>query len=1075
MLRFNLKFYWELSEFVIVMSSEGDECYLPTHMLEVSIVEEKASTDLQELYENVGEDHTYCRLSDVREDHTYCLPNLHNVYDHCVNGTDELKRRVNMTEQNTHAMECTRIKRKLDESELEELNAFIPFIPDVFLESDEDDKETEPVEINHVTSRIRKKRDGIPVLPTSPEELEFYSKLFEDVGVVRYLRIHCTICDCHIGCCPESINIAFRHRVLGVLVCKQCYVFYGEGNFPQGDDDSEIYCRWCGQGGRLLCCSSCPCTFCKKCLMRNFTKKAKLEFENRIDWECFVCNPRYIWEHRAFCWAVIKYIQKENEDWKCGIESGGVIYGPKIPASGDDPSVCCEGIHENSKATSHRRISIGLPEEERLKMFVQAAIRLRNLDRNFDKTLVSQLDSEMWNVVNHVPRIKARDISELTGEKQSNDTELLSQILNPISAVNSTNVTNANVCSPLPPMVQIPTKSLPPYHVVSGQQEMAPQILPLINPCNPVNSPRSSATDSAPFGQYIVKAINTTSNNVVRLPVATSSQVDNTKVNYYPNPMAVVPNSQSTSYSSPFLTSLSQGAGVFVRGLQGTNPRPLTKIAIVNGQAVPNRPGFFYINSGQKRFIAPVLQPMKRVLRLPAVPQNGPILNNQPSSAASITSSNNYTVMTKHHTDTEDDDVRIISSTSPASKSEGHNVRQFPKAANTVPLFEKVNSSPQNEIIELASSDKPQNEKNAVSGQGNCLSDITSQGTDSLQLNTSSNISFCRQLKKSLEDVDEISRNMSTYTLLMKKMYKRLVKQRDFTGLEKVAKRLRRLLKKNIQKMCIVDTRVLTELGAFIKVKTSAEIGENPSKNSSASTVNLDSVSEQDDDFLSALEKDVHMDWNSSDSDDDITFTEHKSGKKNVSVNLLATKRFETEKITPKRDYSRHQTKSPSKSNSLLKRSLLQDRYIPEPKTESPRKDKICSSYLGNVEAAEHQDVSSTLEKENNSEGSPIKCPLSPSELKKSMSCTVPIKLKLLDAEATCMKKRKRNSQDLPNSKRRNSQARANIFKEAVVPIERSNDIHNIPVEWTKLIRPCSVVLVRIDNGLLRKQESKTV
>jgi transcriptional regulator ATRX len=78
-----------------------------------------------------------------------------------------------------------------------------------------------------------------------------------------YLRLHCTVCDCHIGCTPEAtFNMSF-HKVLRVLICKDCETFYGNGDFPCGDDGSETFCRWCGQGGQLYCCSVCPNVFCK--------------------------------------------------------------------------------------------------------------------------------------------------------------------------------------------------------------------------------------------------------------------------------------------------------------------------------------------------------------------------------------------------------------------------------------------------------------------------------------------------------------------------------------------------------------------------------------------------------------------------------------------------------------------------------------------------------------------------------------------------------------------------------------------------------------------------------------------
>ena len=77
------------------------------------------------------------------------------------------------------------------------------------------------------------------------------------------MRLHCSVCDCHIGC-GESANFTMAcHRVLKVLICNECDSFFGTGKFEVGEDGSEIYCKWCGQGGQVVCCSHCPSVFCK--------------------------------------------------------------------------------------------------------------------------------------------------------------------------------------------------------------------------------------------------------------------------------------------------------------------------------------------------------------------------------------------------------------------------------------------------------------------------------------------------------------------------------------------------------------------------------------------------------------------------------------------------------------------------------------------------------------------------------------------------------------------------------------------------------------------------------------------
>lgn len=86
---------------------------------------------------------------------------------------------------------------------------------------------------------------------------------FVDAKNIELCRIHCTICDKHIGCGADGKKKAETHIMLDVLICKVCHEFYGDGKFPlDKTDDTEIYCRWCGQGGDQICCSFCPKVFC---------------------------------------------------------------------------------------------------------------------------------------------------------------------------------------------------------------------------------------------------------------------------------------------------------------------------------------------------------------------------------------------------------------------------------------------------------------------------------------------------------------------------------------------------------------------------------------------------------------------------------------------------------------------------------------------------------------------------------------------------------------------------------------------------------------------------------------------
>ncbi|XP_046423626.1 uncharacterized protein LOC124181277 [Neodiprion fabricii] len=144
----------------------------------------------------------------------------------------------------------------------------------------------------------------------SEEEAHFYNLMFgDDVAAVRHRKIHCTACDIHIGSAPASACNMYAHPVLRTLLCAACREFYGDGNFEQGEDATDMFCRWCANGGNLYCCSYCSNTICNKCIKRNFDPLMRIKIEGEEKWKCFVCDPTDVYTLRAICWALLQHIQ----------------------------------------------------------------------------------------------------------------------------------------------------------------------------------------------------------------------------------------------------------------------------------------------------------------------------------------------------------------------------------------------------------------------------------------------------------------------------------------------------------------------------------------------------------------------------------------------------------------------------------------------------------------------------------------------------------------------------------------------------------------------------------------------
>ncbi|XP_032691624.1 transcriptional regulator ATRX [Odontomachus brunneus] len=152
--------------------------------------------------------------------------------------------------------------------------------------------------------------NAIESIPISIDEHNYYQVTFgKDIASVRYRRLHCTACDVHIGSAPSQSHNMLEHPVLRTLLCARCREFYGDGTFEQGDDATDMFCRWCANGGNLYCCSYCSNTFCYKCIRRNFVSRVRKKIEADEKWQCFVCNPADLYDMRAVCWALLRHIQ----------------------------------------------------------------------------------------------------------------------------------------------------------------------------------------------------------------------------------------------------------------------------------------------------------------------------------------------------------------------------------------------------------------------------------------------------------------------------------------------------------------------------------------------------------------------------------------------------------------------------------------------------------------------------------------------------------------------------------------------------------------------------------------------
>uniref|UniRef100_A0A1A7WER6 DNA helicase n=1 Tax=Iconisemion striatum TaxID=60296 RepID=A0A1A7WER6_9TELE len=125
----------------------------------------------------------------------------------------------------------------------------------------------------------------------------------------------------HVGivcctACGRQVNhfrrdSLYQHPVLKVLICKTCYNYYSSDDISKDGDGMDEQCRWCAEGGNLICCDYCSNAFCKKCILRNLGRK-ELSGILESKWYCYVCSPEPLFDLVMACDTVL-----ENIDHLC--------------------------------------------------------------------------------------------------------------------------------------------------------------------------------------------------------------------------------------------------------------------------------------------------------------------------------------------------------------------------------------------------------------------------------------------------------------------------------------------------------------------------------------------------------------------------------------------------------------------------------------------------------------------------------------------------------------------------------------------------------------------------------------
>ncbi|CAJ1064215.1 transcriptional regulator ATRX-like isoform X1 [Xyrichtys novacula] len=118
--------------------------------------------------------------------------------------------------------------------------------------------------------------------------------------------VSCTACGRQVNHFQK--DCIYRHPVLKVLICKSCYKYYLSDDISKDGDGMDEQCRWCAEGGNLICCDYCSNAFCKKCILRNLGRK-ELSGILESKWYCYVCSPEPLFDLVVACDNILENME----------------------------------------------------------------------------------------------------------------------------------------------------------------------------------------------------------------------------------------------------------------------------------------------------------------------------------------------------------------------------------------------------------------------------------------------------------------------------------------------------------------------------------------------------------------------------------------------------------------------------------------------------------------------------------------------------------------------------------------------------------------------------------------------
>uniref|UniRef100_A0A674DVZ1 DNA helicase n=1 Tax=Salmo trutta TaxID=8032 RepID=A0A674DVZ1_SALTR len=192
-------------------------------------------------------------------------------------------------------------------------------------------------------------------------------------------RIDCTACGQQVN--HFQRHSVFEHPMLHVLLCKSCYKYYTSDDINKDEDGMDEQCRWCAEGGNLICCDYCHNAFCKKCILRNLGRKElSMITDEHSKWSCYICSPQPLSDIASNCSNIMtklesfwKRKEKERKEVKRHSKGKGHHHHGKAVVNGKEHS-------DGSGTLTFSYKTLKVPKElvKRTKKLIETTTGLNN-------------------------------------------------------------------------------------------------------------------------------------------------------------------------------------------------------------------------------------------------------------------------------------------------------------------------------------------------------------------------------------------------------------------------------------------------------------------------------------------------------------------------------------------------------------------------------------------------------------------------------------------------------------------------------------------------------------------------